>query len=60
MDEQRAGDYTRAVMWHQGNRATEFFSRWIELKESRIAAEAESKAAAQARKYTLYVEQAME
>jgi len=36
----RACDYTQAVLWYQGNRATEFFSRWIELKEAKLAAEA--------------------
>lgn len=24
------------MLWHQGSRSTEYFSRWIELKESLI------------------------
>lgn len=32
--ERRAADFTGAMLWHQQNRATEFFSRWIELKET--------------------------
>ena len=30
----RASDFTGAMLWHQTARSTEFFSRWIELKES--------------------------
>jgi hypothetical protein len=30
----RAEDFTGAMLWHQTARSTEFFSRWIELKES--------------------------
>lgn len=30
----RRHDYTRALLWHQFTRSTEYFSRWIELKES--------------------------
>jgi hypothetical protein len=29
----RQSDYTRAMLWHQSNRSTEYFSKWIELKE---------------------------
>ena len=31
----RAQDFTGQMLWSQQLRATEFFSRWIELKESR-------------------------
>eukprot|EP00536_Pseudo-nitzschia_multiseries_P007847 jgi/Psemu1/287400/fgenesh1_pg.189_\ len=30
----RNGDYTQAMLWHQSMRSTEYFSRWVELKES--------------------------
>jgi hypothetical protein len=30
----RKHDYTRALLWHHTARSTEFFSRWIELKET--------------------------
>ncbi len=30
----RRRDYVGAVLWQQGLRATEFFSRWVELKET--------------------------
>ena len=30
----RRRDYGGAVLWQQGLRATEFFSRWVELKET--------------------------
>jgi glycosyltransferase involved in cell wall biosynthesis len=29
----RQSDYTRAMLWHHSNRSTEYFSRWVELKE---------------------------
>jgi hypothetical protein len=32
--DRRKRDYTRALLWHQTTRSTEYFSRWIELKES--------------------------
>lgn len=32
--ERRKHDMMRAVMWHQTARSTEYFSRWIELKEN--------------------------
>ena len=31
--ERRAGDVYGALLWQQSARSTEFFSRWIELKE---------------------------
>ena len=34
LDELRAANLTGQILWMQSNRATEFFSRWIELKES--------------------------
>jgi hypothetical protein len=33
LTERRGLDYTRAMLWHRSNRSTEYFSRWIELKE---------------------------
>ncbi|CAI5983785.1 unnamed protein product [Closterium sp. NIES-64] len=33
MRDNRMHDYTGAILWHDSNRATEYFSRWIELKE---------------------------
>ena len=30
----REGDYTQAMLWHQSLRSTEYFSRWVELKET--------------------------
>ena len=35
---QRQTDYVGSMLWAQGNRATEFFSRWVELKETQKAA----------------------
>jgi len=32
--EKRKGDYTQAMLWHQSMRSTEYFSRWVELKEN--------------------------
>ena len=32
----RARDYVGGLLWQQGVRATEFFARWVELKESRV------------------------
>jgi len=29
----RSEDHISAILWHQSNRSTEYFSRWIELKE---------------------------
>eukprot|EP00934_Nitzschia_sp_Nitz4_P002090 Nitzschia sp. Nitz4//scaffold191_size41780//6687//7988//NITZ4_007462-RA/size41780-processed-gene-0.76-mRNA-1//-1//CDS//3329540166//2090//frame0 len=34
LNERRSKDVGRAVLWHQSARSTEYFSRWIELKES--------------------------
>ena len=33
---QRARDYVGGLLWQQGARATEFFARWVELKERRV------------------------
>lgn len=38
LEERRRHDYVGAMLWQQQLRATEFFSRWIELKEGRAAA----------------------
>ena len=32
LSQRRQSDYTRAMLWHHSNRSTEYFSRWIELK----------------------------
>lgn len=32
----RARDYVGGLLWQQGVRATEFFARWVELKERRV------------------------
>ena len=32
-DERRSRDNVGAMLWHQTMRSTEYFSRWIELKE---------------------------
>jgi len=47
MHGQRQRDFGGSVLWHQNNRATEYFSRWIELKETKtlqtkVAAEQQS------------------
>jgi hypothetical protein len=34
LPDRRRTDFTRAMLWHQSNRSTEYFSRWIEIKES--------------------------
>mmetsp|Transcript_17571 Transcript_17571/g.43833 ORF Transcript_17571/g.43833 Transcript_17571/m.43833 type:complete len:550 (-) Transcript_17571:1259-2908(-) len=39
LSRQRQTDYTQAMLWHQSLRSTEYFSRWVELKE-RIARDA--------------------
>lgn len=33
MDERRRLDFSGAMLWQQSSRSTDFFSRWIELKE---------------------------
>jgi O-antigen biosynthesis protein len=33
LEARREADFTRAVLWQQSTRSTEYFSRWIELKE---------------------------
>jgi hypothetical protein len=33
LEERRRLDFAGAMLWQQSSRATEFFSRWIELKE---------------------------
>lgn len=33
----RRADYTQALLWHHTARSTEYFSRWIEMKETRQA-----------------------
>lgn len=32
----RARDYVGGLLWQQGARATEYFARWVELKERRV------------------------
>jgi glycosyltransferase involved in cell wall biosynthesis len=34
-DDRRRDDHTGALLWHQTARSTEYFSRWIECKESK-------------------------
>jgi len=34
LQEQRSHDVFQNILWHQNNRATDYFSRWVELKES--------------------------
>eukprot|EP00531_Pseudo-nitzschia_arenysensis_P015618 CAMPEP_0116157132 /NCGR_PEP_ID=MMETSP0329-20121206/23186_1 /TAXON_ID=697910 /ORGANISM="Pseudo-nitzschia arenysensis, Strain B593" /LENGTH=349 /DNA_ID=CAMNT_0003654229 /DNA_START=157 /DNA_END=1206 /DNA_ORIENTATION=+ len=34
LSQQREKDYTQAILWHQSSRSTEYFSRWVELKET--------------------------
>ena len=34
----RHTDYVGSMLWAQRNRATEYFSRWVELKETQKAA----------------------
>ena len=34
-DERRRRDYNGAMLWHHSARSTEYFSRWIECKESK-------------------------
>jgi hypothetical protein len=34
LSRRRKYDYTRALLWHHSARSTEYFSRWIELKEA--------------------------
>jgi glycosyltransferase involved in cell wall biosynthesis len=36
LNERRAADVTGAMLWHQSHRSTEYFSRWIELKEKDV------------------------
>lgn len=41
LGERRRHDYTGSMLWQQQLRATEYFSRWIELKETAAAAAAQ-------------------
>ncbi len=34
LSQQRETDCTQAILWHQSLRSTEYFSRWVELKET--------------------------
>ena len=34
LDESRREDFTGAALWHHSVRSTEYFSRWIEMKET--------------------------
>jgi len=34
LDSFRSADAFQSILWHQTNRSTEYFSRWIELKET--------------------------
>lgn len=34
LDLRRRADFTQALLWHHSARSTEYFSRWIELKET--------------------------
>jgi hypothetical protein len=33
LEQRRKSDITGQLLWHQSNRSTEYFSKWIELKE---------------------------
>ncbi|KAL7462143.1 hypothetical protein ACHAXS_002530 [Conticribra weissflogii] len=35
IDDRRKSDLVGSLLWHQNHRSTEYFSRWIELKESK-------------------------
>ncbi|PRW59577.1 glycosyl transferase [Chlorella sorokiniana] len=39
LEERRRQDFTGSMLWQQQLRATEYFSRWIELKETAAAAQ---------------------
>ena len=41
LDERRRRDFTGAMLWQQQLRATEYFSRWIELKETAAVTQAQ-------------------
>ena len=34
--ERRKRDYTQGMLWHQSMRSTEYFSRWVEIKEKSV------------------------
>jgi hypothetical protein len=34
LSQRRQKDHIQAILWHQSMRSTEYFSRWIELKET--------------------------
>lgn len=34
LSQRRQKDHIQAILWHQSMRSTEYFSRWIELKEN--------------------------
>lgn len=36
LPERRKCDYTASLLWHQNARSTEYFSKWIELKEKTV------------------------
>ena len=36
LHKRREDDYVRSMLWHQSNRSTEYFSKWIECKESKL------------------------
>ena len=36
LEGRRQRDFIGAILWREGNRSTEYFSRWIELKESKL------------------------
>ena len=38
-DENRKRDFTSAIIWHDSNRCTEYFSKWIEQKETGLPVE---------------------
>lgn len=40
LSSRRQNDFTRALLWHHNSRSTEFFSRWIELKEESTSTQA--------------------
>ena len=44
VQQMRAADMVGAILWRDQSRATEYFSKWIELKEKMLANDMKSKA----------------
>ena len=43
LNDRRERDFIGAMMWHHSMRSTEFFSRWVELKERTAELRAQNK-----------------